>query len=108
MSDEAVTETVVAGVEDVATIAARCKEEIAAIDGLPKKSNYHNARKSAYKAILDLIEPPAPKPVKEKKPKKTKEEKAAEKAEAKAAAAAGNSTPEVEGETSVEPIEEGA
>lgn len=84
--------------------------EVAAINGLPKKSNYHNARRSAYMTIRNLIIPPPPKPAKapkekkEPKVKQTKEEKAA----AKAAATAEHTTPEVEGETVVTPIEEGA
>ena len=85
--------------------------EVTAINGLPKKSNYHNARRSAYMTIRNLIIPPPPKPEKAPKepkapkaPKQTKEEKAA----AKAAATAEHTTPEVEGETVVTPIEEGA
>ena len=85
--------------------------EVKTINGLPKKSNYHNARRSAYITIRNLIIPPPPKPEKvkpakaDKPAKKTKEEKAAEKATPAQPAAA---TPEVEGESVVVPFEEGA
>lgn len=49
-----------------------CVEQVAEIEALPKKSNYHNARRSTFKAIKNLISPPPPKPVKEKKEPKAK------------------------------------
>jgi hypothetical protein len=54
---------------DAQAVADFCQDRIDEIDKLGKKSNYHNARKSAYKSIRDLINPPAPKPEKEKKSK---------------------------------------
>lgn len=47
-----------------------CNDKISEIEKLDKKSNYHNARRSTFKAIRDLIQPPPPKPKKEPKAKK--------------------------------------
>jgi len=51
--------------------------EIAKIEESGKKNNYHNARRSAFKQVRNLILPPPPKPVKApKEPKPPKEPKA--------------------------------
>lgn len=67
--------------------------EVGKIDALPKKSNYHNARRAAFKQIRNMIAPPAPKPEKVKATKG--------KASGKEAAPA-TETPEIEGETHVD------
>lgn len=66
---EAVVE---AGVDDVKDVYDFAKSKVEEINKLPKKSNYHNARRSAYKSIMELIIPTPP------KPKKSKGKKAAE------------------------------
>jgi antitoxin component of RelBE/YafQ-DinJ toxin-antitoxin module len=57
------------GVTDTDAIIEFLDKEISDINALPKKSNYHNARRSAYKTVRDLISPPPPKPPKVKKSK---------------------------------------
>ena len=70
----------------VAEIIEFIDGEISAVNALPKKSNYHNARRAQSKRIRDFIDPPPPpepKPEKEKKAPKPKKE-AKPKAEPKA------------------------
>lgn len=94
------------GTSDVQEIFDFAKNEVEKIEASEKKSNYHNARRSAYKTIMEMIHPTPPKPKKSK-------------AKAKAAGAgesAGTDAPAVEqpaaatdaDTTRVEPIEEGA
>jgi hypothetical protein len=75
-AEEAAVEAPV-GVTDPEAIIGFIDENVAAILAMDKKSNYHNARRSAFMQVRNLIAPPPPKPKKEKKSK------------AKSAAAAG-------------------
>lgn len=64
-----------------------------------KVTMYYGAQKSGLQKVRDFIEPPPPKPEKEKK--KSKKEEAETGPET-------NATPEIEGETKVEPFDPGA
>lgn len=92
MAAEPSTETVELSAEAQAIVDA-IDVEVTKIDALPKKSNYHNARRAAFKQVRNMIAPPAPKPEKVKASKG--------KASGKEAAPA-TETPEIEGETHVD------